>query len=236
MSETSDKNMSVKGNKALEVTALIAVPLAMALIITLAPEQTALCSIIVVLLCLGLYFLSWEKSRPPLSISMPVAVLTALAVAGRIAFSAIPSFKPVSAIAIIGGLVFGRASGFMIGALSALVSNFFLGQGPWTPWQMYAWGLIGYLAGVLAPVLKSRTSVCAFGLASGLIYGLIINSWSIFGFFGADSASEFFGIYLAALPLDLTHGIATLIFLAILYLPWQRKLERIKYKFALEEG
>ena len=75
---------------------------------------------------------------------MPTVVLAALAAAGRILFAPIPDFKPVSAIAIIAGVAFGRKSGFMVGSLAALASNFFFGQGVWTPWQMYAWGLVGY--------------------------------------------------------------------------------------------
>lgn len=81
-----------------------------------------------------------------------LVVLAALAAAGRILFAPIPDFKPVSAIAIIAGVVFGRKSGFMVGALAALASNFFFGQGPWTPWQMYAWGLVGYGARLLAAI------------------------------------------------------------------------------------
>ena len=74
---------------------------------------------------------------------MPTLVLAALAAAGRILFGPIPDFKPVSAIAIIAGATLGRRNGFMVGALAALTSNFFFGQGMWTPWQMYAWGLGG---------------------------------------------------------------------------------------------
>ena len=178
---------------------------------------------------------------------MPTATLAALAAAGRILFAPIPDFKPVSAICIIAGVVFGKHSGFMVGALAALCSNFFFGQGPWTPWQMYAWGLVGYIAGALAkngvfeldegqgkPRFGLGTVVLlCYGFLSGLGYGFILNSWYIVAFLVPVTWQGALAAYLAGLPLDLTHSIATVIFLSALYLPWKRKLERIKRKYAL---
>ena len=131
-----------------EAAALVAVPAVLAVCIATGLEQSALLSLVVAVASLGLFFAGWEGSRPRLRDTMPVAVLAALGAAGRILFAPVPDFKPVSAIAIIAGAAFGRRSGFLVGALAALVSNFFFGQGPWTPWQMYAWGLVGYLGGV----------------------------------------------------------------------------------------
>ena len=92
--------------------------------------------LVVVALVLALFFAGYEASRPGLRQIMPTLVLAALAAAGRILFGPIPDFKPVSAIAIIAGATLGRRNGFMVGALAALTSNFFFGQGMWTPWQM----------------------------------------------------------------------------------------------------
>ena len=155
---------------------------------------------------------------------MPTVVLAALAAAGRLLFAPVPSFKPVSAVCILAGAVFGRRSGFLVGALAALVSNFFLGQGPWTPWQMYAWGLVGYLAGVLADRgwLDRLPVLFAFGFSSALLYGLLLNGWYVIGFvppFSWPAALLAFG---AALPFDATHGAATVAFLAALYVPSAR--------------
>ena len=136
--------------RALEAPALVAVPLVLAACAFLNLDQSALLTVVTALLAVGVFFASFETSRPSLRQVMPTVVLAALAAAGRMLFAPIPDFKPVSAICILAGAVFGRRSGFMVGALAALVSNFFFGQGPWTPWQMYAWGLVGYLAGVLA--------------------------------------------------------------------------------------
>ena len=126
----------------LEVPALVAVPLVLGACAYFQVEQGALLTVIVAFAAVGVFFASFEASRPALRQIMPTV--------GRVLFAPIPDFKPVSAICILAGAVFGRRSGFLVGALAALVSNFFFGQGPWTPWQMYAWGLVGYLAGVLA--------------------------------------------------------------------------------------
>lgn len=200
-------------------------------------EQTALVSMVVVACALLLFFAGYEASRPRLRDIMPVAVLAALAAAGRILFAPFPSFKPVSAVAIIAGAVFGRRSGFLVGALAALASNFFFGQGPWTPWQMYAWGMIGYGAGLLAQagLEKSLPIMCCYGFASGFGYGVVLNTWSIVGFFHPESLVQAFAVYAAALPFDATHAVATVAFLLALYAPWRRKLARIGRKYALCE-
>ena len=131
----------------LEVPLLLAVPAVMTAALLAGIEQAALAMLVVVALVLALFFAGYEASRPGLRQIMPTLVLAALAAAGRILFGPIPDFKPVSAIAIIAGATLGRRNGFMVGALAALTSNFFFGQGVWTPWQMYAWGLVGYVGG-----------------------------------------------------------------------------------------
>ena len=141
---------------AAEIVAIVATPAVLAVCAIANFEQTALLTLVVVLASIGVFFASYEASRPRLRDIMPTVVLAALAAAGRILFAPIPDFKPVSAIAIIAGVAFGRKSGFMVGALAALASNFFFGQGPWTPWQMYAWGLVGYGAGLLAMAPAKR--------------------------------------------------------------------------------
>ncbi|MEG0505297.1 MAG: DUF6580 family putative transport protein [Raoultibacter sp.] len=218
-----------------EVPALIAVPLGLALAAFFQFEQTALLTIMVTIGSLVVFFANFEQSRPALRQIMPAAVLGALGAAGRILFAPVPSFKPVSAICIIAGVVFGKRTGFMVGALAALVSNFFFGQGPWTPWQMYAWGLVGYTAGVLAEhgLFKRPVILYGFGFLSGVLYGFLLNSWYIVGFLHPITVPGALLAYGAGLPFDCIHGASTVVFLLILYAPWQRKLERIKSKYAL---
>ena len=259
-----NRDHRAKGRIALEALSICATPAILVACTLTNADQTALLSLVVVLASLGVFFATYESSTPRLRDIMPTVVLAALAAAGRILFAPIPDFKPVSAIAIIAGVVFGRKSGFMVGALAALASNFFFGQGPWTPWQMYAWGLVGYGAGLLAAIPakapkstdNSRRAECGedrsprkqplierhavliyiYGFASCLLYGFILNAWSILSFYHAQ-ASGLAGIllvYATALPFDVTHGVATVVFLAALYAPWRRKLKRIKSKYGME--
>lgn len=240
-----------------ELLAVLATPAVLLICALTGVEQTALLSLAVVVASLCAFFAGYERSRLRLRDIMPTVVLAALAAAGRILFAPVPDFKPVSAIAVIAGIVFGRKSGFMVGALAALASNFFFGQGPWTPWQMYAWGMVGYGAGVLAKLSafskpaggmafgdSSRGEklvdqhpglVYAYGFASCLAYGFIMNAWSILSFFHAQAAgvSGVLAVYAAALPFDLLHGAATVAFLLVLYAPWRRKLARVRRKFGL---
>lgn len=222
-----------------EAFALLAVPIVLVAAGITGFSQTALLSFAVVIAALAVFFASYERGGARLREIMPTVVLAALAAAGRVLFAAVPSVKPVSAIAIIAGVALGRRSGFMVGALAALVSNFFFGQGPWTPWQMYAWGLVGYGAGVLAQAglfgrgenrLRNRVGsagLLAYGFVSSVAYGWILNAWSILGFLHTGLGFNLLAVYAASLPFDIAHGVATVIFLAALYVPWRRKLKRI---------
>ena len=108
-------------------------------------------AVIIFIVCLSCipYYFKYEKRKPQTRESVVLAVMIALTVASRVIFAFAPGFKPVSAMVIICGMAFGRESGFLCGSLSAVVSNFFFGQGPWTPFQMLAWGMIGWIAGNL---------------------------------------------------------------------------------------
>lgn len=236
MAETqAGKPLVARFLRALEVPILIAVPLALGLCAYFDVNQAALLTLGVAVLAVAVFFAGWEKDRPPLRQFMPTVVLGALAAVGRIAFSAFPDAKPVTAICIIAGALFGRRSGFMVGALAALISNFFFGQGLWTPWQMYAWGLMGYLAGCIGDERFNAHPwlIAVFGAAASLLYGFILNSWFIIGYVHPITLAKAMAAYGAALPLDAIHAVSTVVFLGVLYMPWRKKLTRIKEKFAL---
>ena len=220
---------------ALEAMALVGLPITMAIAVFAAPDQTSAASFVAAVVSLLLFFAAYEIEQPGVRETMPVVVMGALAAAGRILFAPVPDVKPVSAICIVAGAIFGRRAGFMVGALAALVSNFFFGQGAWTPWQMYAWGLVGWLAGVLARAgaFERPWAVYAFGFASGLLYGLVMNLWSLLGFFHPQTLADALVVWAAALPLDLIHSAATVAFLALLWTPWHRKLTRLKTVYGL---
>lgn len=230
------------GGALLEVVLLAAVPLAMGLALVAGFAQTALLMLLVVTVVLALFFAGYEAGRPALRQIMPTLVLSALAAAGRILFAAVPDFKPVSAIAIIAGATLGRRNGFMVGALAALASNFFFGQGMWSPWQMYAWGMVGYLGGVLASagVFDNRATgkprmvaLVTCGLASGALYGVIINAYGVLGFVRPFTWPGALAYVAASLPFDVIHGVATAVFLAVLYGPWTRRINRVVRKYGL---
>ena len=172
---------------------------------------------------------------------MVLAVMAGIAVAGRAAFFMLPQFKPVTAIVIITAVCFGAESGFLVGALSGFVSNFFMGQGPWTPYQMFAWGIIGFLAGILftkGKLKATRTSLCVYGfLSTFFIYGFIMNTASPLMFYqGTMTLEMFIPYYVTGAPFDLIHALSTVFFLLIAAKPMIEKLERIKVKYGLIES
>ena len=235
--QTCDKGSSARGRvlSALEVPALVAVPAAMVALALAGVRATAGLTLVVALLSLALLFASFEASRPALRQLMPTAVLSAVAAAGRVLFSPLPDVKPVSAIAIVAGAALGRRSGFVVGATAALVSNLFFGQGPWTPWQMYAWGLVGYVGGVLGErgLLDRAPVLYGWGFLSGLVYGLILNGYHILGYVQPLTWESALVACAASLPLDVTHGVASVAFLAAIWLPWGCTIRRVVAKYGL---
>lgn len=225
----------------LEIPLLLAVPVAMTAALLSGIEQTALLMLAVVALVLAMFFAGYEASHPGLRQIMPTLVLAALAAAGRILFGPIPDFKPVSAIAIIAGATLGRRNGFMVGALAALTSNFFFGQGMWTPWQMYGWGLVGYVGGALAHAGAfdradggvRMPALLACGFASAMLYGAVVNTYDIIGFVQPLTWPGAIARLASAVPFDVTHGLATCVFLAALYKPWCRRIKRVVRKYDL---
>ena len=232
-------NAGVRTRIAAEIVAVFATPVVLAACAIANFDQTALLTLVVVLASIGIFFASYEASRPRLRDIMPTVVLAALAAAGRILFAPIPDFKPVSAIAIIAGVAFGRKSGFMVGALAALASNFFFGQGPWTPWQMFSFGIIGFLAGIMFQkgiLRKTKTDMCVFGfLVTFVIYGGIMNPASVIMWQSNININMVLSSYVMGMPFDFIHAVSTVFFLFFAAEPMLEKLERIKIKYGLIE-
>jgi len=221
----------------LEAVSLISVPVVLVVCVLFEIEYSALITTIVVVVALVPFLIGLERDQLKPKNIMPIVVLSALAVAGRILFAPFPNIKPVSAIVIVAGVIFGRRSGFITGLLAALVSNLFFGQGPWTLWQMYAWGLMGYGAGALAShdLLKGRVSVMVYGALAPIGYGLILDSYYFIGFIGENNLAAATMAYGLGLAASVPHALATVVFLALIYLPWAKKLERIKLKYGIAE-
>lgn len=165
-----------------------------------------------------------------------LAVLAAVAAVSRVPFGPLPNIQPTTFVIIVSAMVLGPESGFVIGAVAALVSNMFLGQGPWTPWQMYAWGLIGLVAGYLRNTrfLQSMWGRCLFGFVCGFAFDWIMNVWAFLGL-QDFSWSLLLAFYSAGFYFDLAHALSNVFFLAVFSVGWMKILERFKRKYALLE-
>ena len=166
-------------------------------------------------------------------------MLCALGVAGRAVFFMLPNFKPVMALVIIAGVAFGGETGFLVGAVTMLASNMLFGQGPWTPWQMFAMGIIGFLAGVLfrkGILRRARLSLAIFGaLSAVVIYGGIMNPASALLWARSLEWKILLTYYATGLPVDLVQAASTFLFLFLAAEPMLEKLDRIKVKYGLVE-
>lgn len=197
-------------------------------------KQYAFISIAVVILALAVFFLSFEKKENAGTKLVLLAVMTALSVAGRMIFAVIPGFKPVTAMVIITAIYFGREAGFITGALSAVLSNFYFGQGAWTPFQMLTWGLIGWFAGALAVRLKeNKILLSVYGFFAGIGFSLLMDIWSTLWMYGTFNLNRYLYSALTALPYTALYAVSNVVFLLLLTKPIGRKLERIKVKYGL---
>ncbi len=167
-----------------------------------------------------------------------LAVMCSVCIAGRGAFYMLPHFKPMAAVIIVSGICFGASAGFLTGAFSAFISNFFFGQGPWTPWQMFAFGLIGFFAGIVFKNnnFKNKWSICAFGLVSVFIlYGPIMNlSGCISVNGGGFSLAKLVVSFSAGFWFDFIHAVSTALFLFIGAPQLIQKIERLKLKYDIK--
>lgn len=184
-------------------------------------------------------FAWYERSRPPSQIVALVAALAALAVAGRLALAAVPNVVATTDIVIFSGYALGAAPGFVVGALAGLVSNFWLGQGPWTPWQMAGWGLCGVVGAILAVVTRRRagrielTAVCA---VAGGLFGALLNFSLMVSYGGEFSLDRWLALEGRGVPFDLAHAIGNLTLAAIAGPAMVRMLIRFRERFEFRWG
>jgi energy-coupling factor transport system substrate-specific component len=196
-----------------------------------------LAALLVLGVCLLAGFWWYERRHPPAKVVALVATLAALAALGRIAFAPVPSVKPTTTIVLIAGFALGAAPGFTVGAVAALASNLFFGQGPWTPWQMAAWGLIGVAGALLAHAYGGRSPgrvalaiACAVAaLAFGAIMDL--STWTTFG---RHTLGEYLAISATALPFNITHAAGSLAFGLAFGPALLAALERFRTRFEIE--
>lgn len=194
-----------------------------------------LISAIILLLSMIPFILTFERSAPSARELALLAVLIALAVASRAVFYLVPQFKPIAAVVIVSAVCFGAERGYIIGAFSAFVSNFIFGQGIWTPFQMVALGLVGFLAGLIFKKVKPNRwnlSVIGFFLAFAL-YGIIADSGSVLVMVTDYNLSSVIAVYGAGVPFSTFFGGATAIFLFLFGEAFIKKLDRINTKYGI---
>jgi energy-coupling factor transport system substrate-specific component len=186
-------------------------------------------------LALAAGFSWYERTHPSSKVLAMVATLAALAAIGRVAFAPLPNVKPTTDIVLLSGYVLGGAPGFAVGALGGLSSNLVFGQGPWTPWQMAAWGLIGIIGAGWARVTRRRLPrwatavVCAL---CGLLYGAITNLSTLTAAGGTPTLAQWGATQAAAVPFDVAHAVGNVAFFLAFGPAFVRVLQR--YRARLE--
>lgn len=200
-------------------------------------------SILLVIYCMVPFFVSFERRRPQARELVTLAVMCALAVASRAAFAWVPYFKPMAAVVMISGMAFGAPAGFMTGALSMLASNFIFGQGPWTPWQMIAFGLCGGIFGHLAErgilprcglSLPARTALSVAGGAFFLcVAGPLLDTSSLLFMVSRISWESVIAVYAAGFSVNCIQAAATAITLFALANPLLDKLARLRRRYGM---
>lgn len=217
---------------------IILMPLTMVLFWKMGERGYVICSLLLIIYSMVPFFLRFENKKPQPRELVTIAVMCAIAVASRAIFIMLPNFKPMAAIIMITGMAFGAEAGFLAGAVSAFVSNFIFGQGAWTPWQMFAFGIAGFLAGILGkkgimtPERKLLTAAIG-GSMIILIVGPLLDTSTVVTLTTMVNEESNAAIYLSGLPINAVHGAATAVTLFLLCRPMMEKLDRLKLKYGM---
>lgn len=192
--------------------------------------------IIVIAILVGI-FIFYEKKEISIKEISIIATLAAIAGLGRVPFAAIPNIQPTTFFVIVSGYVFGSKYGFVVGAIATLVSNTFLGHGPWEPWQMIAWGLAGFSAGLMKKIMRqpSRVAISIFAFAWGFLFDYIMNLWHWLLFVYPLNFKSFIAINTASFYFDLSHAIGNFVFAYILGKDFIHILNRFKKRMIYVE-
>lgn len=185
---------------------------------------------VLTVLALILFITGFDKRKIGSRRMVITAIMIVLCVVGRF----IPFFKPITAITVLSAMYLGSEAGFFVGALSAFISNFYFGQGPWTPFQMLAWGIIGFIAGIVnCSLKKSKVMLYAFGVLSGIAFSMIMDVWTVLWYSGGFNIKLYLAAIVSAAPVTLVYCVSNVIFLMLFAKPFGQKLERIKIKYGI---
>lgn len=217
---------------------LLAIPATLFFGLRLTGRAYYLTSTLVIAEILVPFLLAFEDRKPQARELVVLAVLSALAVAARVAIP-IPSFKAIFAVIMLSGIAFGPESGFLVGAVSAFASNFFYGQGAYTPWQMFAYGAGGMLAGFLFAKghLPQKPLVMAiFGFAATIFFiGPLLDTCSVFLMLPVINLQTAWPLYLSGFPVNLSQGVCTFLTMLLFGRPLLEKLDRVKLQYGMTE-
>jgi len=185
---------------------------------------------------LALWYWGFEQGGAAAREIAVIAVLGTVAAVGRIPFAALPNIQPTTFIVIVSGFVFGPRAGFVVGSTAAVVANFFLGHGPWTPWQMFTWGLSGATAGLLGAVFPriGPWGLAVFSFLWGYLYGWIMNLWFWTAFIHPLNLQSFIATYAASFWFDTCHAVGNLFFYLLLGPGVIRVLRRYHRRLTVE--
>ncbi len=196
-----------------------------------------LISLVAIALISAPFFMLFESRKPQAREIVTLSVLCALATASRAAFTFFPHFKPMMGIVMVSAIAYGPEAGFLVGAISGFASNFFFGQGPWTPWQMFAYGLGGFLIGLVfhrKGAKKGRWATSLWGFFTVFfLVGPLLDTCTLFTMVSTITPAAAKTVYLYGLPVNFTHGLSTFATLFLVGKPLLEKLERINIKYGL---
>ena len=209
------------------VTACAALAFALSAWAALDPDRGALAVLVAAFAVVAAGFAWLEGGTVSARDLTLVATLGGLAAAGRVLFAPVPSVQPVTVIVAAAGVALGPKRGFAVGALAALASNFFLGQGPHTPWQMLAWGGCGLAGGLLAPFLRNRFAFAAFAVALGFAFGMVMDVWLWYGFYPHTEAALLARLG-AGVPFNVAHAAGNVVLALVAGPELRRVLERFE--------
>ena len=185
------------------------------------------------------FFFSFEARKPQPRELVTIAVMAALAAVSRAAFAFLPSFKPITGIIMITGIAFGAEVGFLTGALGIFASNFFFSQGPWTPWQMLAYGLAGFIAGAIFHKRKEKIRLIplsVFGFVFVLAFiGPLLDCCTIFTSLTKITWPAVLAVFAQGLPMNAIHAAGTALTLFLFAKPLLSKLMRLQTKYGMME-
>ncbi len=183
--------------------------------------------------CFGVIY-SFDKRSTNLRKMVLIAVMTTFSIMSRFIFAFVPGFKPMTAIIVLTAIYLGPEAGFFCGAFTALVSNFYFGQGPWTPFQMISFGVLGLLAGWLhRPLCHSKIILALYGVFAGVLYSFIMDVWTVLWYNSGLQLNLYLAALVTAIPYTISYVISNIIFLLLFQKAFAKKLKRIVYRIGI---